>query len=281
MTQAQGQSAAREDATLSFKRYILEESSGFEAEPMADLYRVNLLGQMLDRYDELHERGMGETNCVERVKYEFSSIPRWMREEGFTETADIGAQQSVSRWPQLTEDEAAQYIKESNEYLHKQTLGVALCTACVAPMMIMCGVGELVWELEDFSVMFGLVGMFGMIGMGVYTMMTAMKPKNHERIKKGRFSLSARLRKKLTQLSELTAPKVRKRKAKGITMLVLCMVPLFMGTMLEEMWYSDVWPLFGLAGMFAMIGAGVYEVVMGRDEEKTLKRLLETKDEKR
>lgn len=280
MTQAQGQSAAREDAALSFKRYILDESSGFEAEPMADLYRVNLLGQMLDRYDELRERGMGETNCVERVKYEFSSIPRWMREEGFAEIADAGAQQGASRWPQLTEDEAAQYIKESNEYLHKQTLGIALCTACVAPMMLMIGVGELMWGSEDFFGLFGLVGMFGMIGMGVYTMMTAAKPKNNERIKKGRFSLSARLRKKLAQLSELTSQKARRRRAKGITMLVTCVVPMFMGIMLEEMWYTDAWPLFGLAGMFAMIGAGVYEVVMGWNEEKTMKRLLGAKDEK-
>lgn len=277
MTQAQGQSAAREDATLSFKRYILDESSGFEAEPMADLYRVNLLGQMLDRYDELRGHGLGEMNCVERVKYEFSGIPRWMREEGFAEIADGGAQQSVSRWPQLSEDEAAQYIKESNEYLHKRTLGIALCTACVAPMMLMIGMGELMWGSEDFFAVFGLVGMFGMIGMGVYTLMTAAKPKDNEKIKKGRFSLSARLRKKLAQLSELTSQKARRRRAKGITMVVTCMVPMFVGVMLQEMWYTDAWPLLGMAGMFAMIGAGVYEIVVSKNEEKMIKRLLKEK----
>ena len=45
--------AAREEVELSFKRYILEKTEEFAHEPMADLYRVNLLGQMLDRYDEL------------------------------------------------------------------------------------------------------------------------------------------------------------------------------------------------------------------------------------
>ena len=35
---------AREEVELSFKRYILEKTEDFEREPMADLYRVNLLG---------------------------------------------------------------------------------------------------------------------------------------------------------------------------------------------------------------------------------------------
>ena len=34
---------AREEVELSFKRYILEKTEDFEREPMADLYRVNLL----------------------------------------------------------------------------------------------------------------------------------------------------------------------------------------------------------------------------------------------
>ena len=49
----QAQSAPREDVELSFKRFILTESADFASEPAADLFRVNLLGRMLDRYDEL------------------------------------------------------------------------------------------------------------------------------------------------------------------------------------------------------------------------------------
>ena len=48
---------AREEIELSFKRYILEKTEAFAHEPMEDVYRVNLLGQMLDRYDELRKRG--------------------------------------------------------------------------------------------------------------------------------------------------------------------------------------------------------------------------------
>ena len=58
MTQAQTQRASREEVSLTFKRFILEESSEFASEPMADLYRVSLLGQMLDRYDALLGQGL-------------------------------------------------------------------------------------------------------------------------------------------------------------------------------------------------------------------------------
>ena len=58
---------AREEVELSFKRYILEKTEDFEREPMADLYRVNLLGQMLDRYDALRDKGMNaEAACSRR-----------------------------------------------------------------------------------------------------------------------------------------------------------------------------------------------------------------------
>ena len=50
---AQAQTAMREDVELAFKRFILTESADFASEPAADLFRVNLLGRMLDRYDEL------------------------------------------------------------------------------------------------------------------------------------------------------------------------------------------------------------------------------------
>ena len=47
---------AREEIELSFKRYILEKTEAFAHEPMEDVYRVNLLGQMLDRYDWMEDK---------------------------------------------------------------------------------------------------------------------------------------------------------------------------------------------------------------------------------
>lgn len=280
MTQTQAQSAAREEATLSFKRYILEQSVAYASEPAADLYRVNLLGRMLNRYDELLDEGISEGASILRVKAEFADIPQQMREQGFEMLGDgerdAGSDRARDTWPRISEDEAALYIKESGDRNHKMAMGAALCSACVMPLMLAAGFTEIMWSSQDFFMMFGLVGMFAMIGIGCYLFAMAKKPRNRDKIKKGRFSLSASLRGKLRELQEMTREKARHRRAKGIALLVTCIVPIFIGAAFTEM--SDAWPIFGVAGMFAMIGAGVYEIMMGESEKKVMKELLREKE---
>ena len=58
---------AREEIELSFKRYILEKTEAFAHEPMEDVYRVNLFGQMLDRYDELRITPTSPRGCAARA----------------------------------------------------------------------------------------------------------------------------------------------------------------------------------------------------------------------
>ena len=53
------------------------------------------------------------------------------------------------------------------------------------------------FDRPDVGGMLGCVNMFVMIGMGVYCLVTAKKPENRSRIRSGKFSLSASLRKKL------------------------------------------------------------------------------------
>lgn len=283
MTQTQAQSAAREEATLSFKRYILEQSVAYASEPAADLYRVNLLGRMLNRYDELLDDGISEGASILRVKAEFADIPQQMREQGFEMLGDgerdAGSSRARDTWPRISEDEAALYIKESGDRNHKVAMGTALCSACVMPLMLAAGLGEMMWgRAENFYMMFGLVGMFAMIGIGCYLFSMAKRPKNREKIRKGRFSLSPSLRSKLRELREMTREKARRRRAKGIALLVTCVVPIFIGAAFAEFTGGDAWPIFGVAGMFAMIGGGVYEVMMGESEKKVMKELLREKE---
>ena len=251
------QHAADEAVALAFKRHILMESREFVSEPMADLYRVHLLGMMLNRYEELCEKGMGEVSGKNRVLYEFSDIAKRMREQGFEELEAAQPFAEESRWPLLDEDEAECYIHERDAYMHRISLGVLLCTACVAPLMVFCAFSE---------------GFFGYAN-------NAAKPKNEKKIKRGRFSLSGHLRRKLTQLRETAEQKARKRKGRGVAMIVTSLIPVFVGAMLEEMWFSNAWPLLGVAGMFLMIAVGVYELVMADGEKTTMKRLLDNKKE--
>lgn len=274
--QSQQKCAVSEETVLAFKRHILQKSGGFASEPAVDLFRVNLLSQMLDRYDELRGKGMGEVSCQSRVLYEFDDIAQRMRRQGFEE---IGAEEAANaRWPLMSEAEAMQYVQERDDYLHKQAMGTALCSACVMPLMLGAALSSA--SASDAFSMIGLVGMFVMIGMGVYAMATAVKPKKQAAVKKRQFSLSSRARAKLTQMREEAESKARKRYGKGIAVLVTCVIPIFLGAALSELWYSDSWAIMGVAGMFAMIGAGVYELVMADGEKKTMKHLLDQPEKK-
>ena len=73
--------------------------------------------------------------------------------------------------------------------------------------------------------------------------------------------------------------KASRRRGKGIAMLVTCVLPIFVGAMLDEMWAADFWALLGVAGMFGMIGAGVYELVMASGEKKSIRELLREPEE--
>lgn len=274
--QGKGSAARREQTELSFKRFILNQARNFVHEPMADLYRVGLLAQMLDRYDELRAKGLSDESALYHVENEFRDIPERMREEGFDELEAPGHAASASRWPQLSEKEVVQYIGECSDALHHKAIGTALCSACCAPFMAAMAVSDVLWGFSsDAFATLGLVGLFGMIGLGVYSIATASKPRMQGQIKKGRFSLSNSLRKKLTEWQEKTEQKARHRRGKGIALLVTCVVPLFLGMSLSSVWYNDLGAMLGLAGMFGMIGWGVYEVMMGDGEKKPLRRLLD------
>ncbi|MBP3656085.1 MAG: hypothetical protein J6K32_05235 [Clostridia bacterium] len=270
MTQAQmQQSAPREEAAAAFKQHILERSASYVAEPMADLYRVEILGMMLDRYDELQAQGLVSDAAIRRTKADFGDIAEQMRRAGFSTVYD---RQNTSIWPEMTEDETAAYIRESNQQLHKIAMGVMTIISSLVPMMIMVGISEIVYA--DALSLLGVLGMFGMIALGIYMIVTAKKPKDHDKVKKGRFSLASRLRGKLNALQETLREKSRRRVGKGIAMLVTCFCPIIFGAILDEFFGSDMLPILGVAGMFAQIGAGVYQLIMAGSEGNPLKKLL-------
>lgn len=262
--------APQEDAALSFKRFILERTAGFEREPMADLARVQLLGEMLDRYDEFRRSGASEGLCVQRVLREYADIAGRM--------AQAGAQRRPSGAGSgdfLSEAEADAYLRQSSDRAHKTAIGVGLCAACCAPLMATMAFDALLgYAATDVLGLFGLIGMFAMIALGVYSITTARKPDQYEDVKRGRFSLTGRLRKRLTALRERTRDAARKRRARGIALCVACVIPILAGAVVDSLLYLETFSMLGVGGMFLMIGAGVYEITVADGEKKAVERLL-------
>ena len=115
-----------------------------------------------------------------------------------------------------------------------------------------------------------------MIGMGVYCLVTAKKPENRSRIRSGKFSLSASLRKKLMARKARADEKARHKKGLGSALLATCVLPIFAGAALDSLWglYSNPFAILGVGAMFLMIGAGVYELTAANGEKKPIKDLL-------
>ncbi len=262
------QAAAREDATHEFKRFILERSRAFESEPRADLYRVNLLSQMLDRYDALREVGTSEALCRQRVRREFEDIPTRMADAGF-ERAQTAERGRSARFPALSEAETERYIDEEEARAKRIGTGAGLCAACCAPLM--AAMGFSMYISDDMCAGLGLAGMFAMIGLGVYMFATAPKPKLREQLKRERVPLTDRARRAVEDRRE----RERKRTAGGIALLVSSIVPFFLCMALGEgIGGENFFIGVGLAGFFGMIGAGVRELVYASGVKNAIKRLL-------
>lgn len=264
---------AQTDPALSLKRFILERTAPFERTPEADLFRVNLLTQMLDRYDALLGSGGNPAVCVERVCHEFADIPRRMTEAGFEPMKEDDVRASGG-WPVLTEEEAEHYMAQVHDYAQKRAASAGLYTACLAPLIALMGLfGN--GASEDVLSALGLAGMFAMIGAGTYMAATAKKPKRQDDIKHGRFSLSGRLRKKLEGMQDAVLDRAKKRRAKGYVLLCCCLIPVFAGIALDSIFSAnDVFSMVGVSGLFAMLGLGVYELNAAGGEVKWFNRLL-------
>ena len=65
-------------------------------------------------------------------------------------------------------------------------------------------------------------------------------------------------------------------------MLVGCVSPILIGAAFDSLAgaSSGAFASFGVAGMFALIGLGVYEVVVASGEKKTIAKLLSNEDKR-
>lgn len=269
---------AREQAVAAFKRAILEGTRAFEAGPEADAFRVNLLGRMLDRYDVLLASGASGELAARHVLYEFGDLAARMEAQGFARVRS-GAR-AGDAWPQITDEQADEYIAQSDAYHKRCAKGAGILSACCMPLFAGASFSNLTYytNLAEAAVMFGLMGMFALIGYGVYLCATAKKPKLHEAVKRRRFTLGGRLRRRLERMRETVEDAARGRKGLGIALLVCCVIPLFAGATLDTFMGSDgFFVTLGLSGMFGVIGGGVYELTLADGERKPFRRLLKEK----
>ena len=261
---------ADEDVLLGFKRLILEETQAFEQTPEADLYRVRLLAMMHERYDNYTANGAQDEAARAYVRKEFSDLRSRMRGEGFEEY-DL-RENGGKLWPPLSEDDAAQYIKQRSAKTCRRAAGFVLCIAFIVPITLSFGLSELLNLSMDEAAGVASFVVLAMIGYGIYAMITAKKPEQEERIKKNRFILSRRLRGKLEELKAAADEKWRRDKKHGFRTLLLGLVTFPAGAAISsvldypEAAFSlsfSVALLLGFVGIYQLLTAGAKKKAIG------------------
>jgi len=153
--QAQRRFKTQDAVELTFKRHILEKTSAFASAPQEDLYRVQMLGMMLDRYDELLQSGLTEQNACAHVLDAFDGLALQMQEMGFEE---LEPGEPASGWPPLGDRDVETYLCEQDAYRHRIALGAACFSASLSPVIVTNALTELFGFGGDAFVMENNIG---------------------------------------------------------------------------------------------------------------------------
>ena len=76
---------------------------------------------------------------------------------------------------------------------------------------------------------------------------------------------------------ELAEEKARKKRGRGIALLVASVIPIFLGALMDELWFmwtNDAFAMIGVGIMFVMIGTGVYDLVTAGAQKQAVCELL-------
>lgn len=262
-----------EQAARVFKQMILKETAAFEQTPDADLYRVQLLAAMLERYDHYVANGAEMEPACAYVTREFSDLKKRMRDQEFEEY-DLKKHDAQVQ-PLLTVEEAAEYIRQSAVRARRRAAGTAVLWGSFVPVVLSIALEELLNIGMDVIAALGGICFFAMIGFGIYLMVTAKKPVMDKRIRKKQFSMSRQLRRKLTDVKAAALEKARRGKKRGFILLGICPLAFMLGAAIGAMMDSDELALMMCLGVVSLlIGAGHYQLLTAGAEKKAVDRIL-------
>jgi len=270
-----------EAAASGFKELILEGTDAFEQTPEADLYRVQLFSQMLDRYDEYIRNGVNAESACAYVSKEFSNLRERMRAEGFAERGK--RERGAALWSWLSEGEAVTYIRESTARVRRRTAGLVTYIAAIVP----AGLIECFRVLQDIRgdsmEILEMCCAFVVIALGIFLICTAKKPELHDKIRKKKFALSKQLRMKLTDMKAEMSKKAGSRKKTGFMVMLFSVLAGGVSYAFGDLYLGDVY----LAGMLCLIMVcalsciWLYMMLSADAEKKAVNKLLKGRTEEK
>lgn len=255
--------------------------------------RQELLSIMEDKYQELKAEGKSEHEAIGIVISEFGSMEEiaFELELDQKQKTDSNILNEDRREKYLTLEQAEEYVKAQERFGVKIAIGVACCILSPTLSIVTSTLQEGGFLSEQVAEVFGGVGLFLMVALGVgIFIISGISQNKYEEYEKMYILLDGRTKQRMTEQYEEYNKTYGVKIAAGIILCILSVVPviimegIFSAGIFEWMEELSAVSLFAFVsvGVYLLITSGVkygsYETILGKNRAK---KALKTKKEKR
>lgn len=261
--------------------------------PQVQKARQELLGIMEDKYQELKAEGRSEHEAIGIVISEFGSMEEIAFELDLDQkpTTEGEARKEDREEKYLTLEQAEQYVKAQESFGIKVAIGIAFCILSPTLSIVMASLEEGGLLSENISDVFGGIGLFVMVAVGVgIFIISGIAHSKYEDYEKMYLRIDGRTKNRITEQFEEYNKVFGYKIAAGVILCILSVVPviimegIFEGSAFAWMEELSVVSLFAFvaAGVYLLVTAGItqgaYETLLGKGNAKKTAR---TKKDKR
>lgn len=235
--------------------------------------KQELLQMMEDKYQELKKEGKTENEAIGIVISEFGNLDEIAKDLGI----ENSVQQSVPEGQRFSLEEVKEYIADMSRAATGIALGVFLLITSFVGSIIFEGLTS-VGADKDIMEMVGTLCMFVMwaagIGLIIYTNIRSSKwdKINHENYVTD-FTTTDYIQKQW----EVYKQNYATTKTLGVALCILSVVPAIISDAFNNEIVSDY---MGGAGLFILVGIGVFLLITGSKRKNIYMRLLSLNDPK-
>lgn len=264
---------------LAEKIVKLRKQNGWSQEDLAT--RLNVSRQSVSKWESM--ASIPDLEKIVKMSQIFGvSTDYLLKDEIEEETSfaldEVVLEQEDMNVRHVTMKEAVEYMDWVEKVSIRIALGVAICILSPVVLIILSGMQEyqVVQMTEDAAAGIGIIVLLLMVACAVALFVSnGMKFDKYEYLEKEKLSLEYGIAGIVERKKEVFAPKFQKDIALGVSLCILCVVPLMIGVVMGG---ADLTIIYCIGFLFAMVAAAVFLFVKDGMIQGSYQKLLEEGD---
>lgn len=179
----------------------------------------------------------------------------------------------------LDEGEINRYLENRRQCAPRIALGVALCVACPAPLILLQGfVADNAWRVigENTAVALGVTALLAILAVATAIFITTgFRMSKYDYVEKERYALSAYSREAIERLQQDFTPQYRQGIVHGVMLCILSALPVTAAGILNM---GELLTLMGAAAVLVIVALGVFLFVRDGMIMDSFKHILKRAD---